>query len=196
VRSAASSTWSDWGDALVNAVRNVVTADIVSLTVLDRESGRYLLRAVSGADPSILESEIKIGEGLAGRAIRDRVVVFDPNYASDRFPASLRESLGPMTLLGGGIPLVRDGVMVGALSIARRDLARDFQPIEYEAMELMASHAGLALANAFLHTEVERLAVRDPLTGLFNRRHFDASLDRMLAGWRRAARRDRRPVAA
>ncbi len=184
------------GDALVNAVRSVIAADIVSLTVLERETGRYLLRAASGADPSILEREIRVGEGLAGRAIRDRSIVFDPAYASDRFPASLRQGIEPMTLLGVGIPLIRDGVVVGALSIARRNLAEVFQPIEYEVMELMASHAALALANAFLHTEVEQLAVRDPLTGLFNRRHFDASLDRMLASWRRAARRDRRPMAA
>ena len=176
------------GDALVNAVRNVIAADIVSLTVLERESGRYLLRSASGADPSILGREIRVGEGLAGRAIRDRSVVLGP--------ASPGDGVEPMTLLGVGIPLIRDGVVVGALSIARRDLAEEFQPIEYEAMELMASHGALALANAFLHTEVEHLAVRDPLTGLFNRRHFDASLDRMLAGWRRAARKDRRPMAA
>ncbi len=184
------------GDALVNAVRSVIAADIVSLTVLERESGRYLMRAASGADPSILEREIRVGEGLAGRAIRDRTTVFDPAYGSDRFPAAFREGIEPMILLGAGIPLIRDGVVVGALSIARRDLARDFQPIEYEAMELMASHAALALANAFLHAEVGQLAVRDPLTSLFNRRHFDASLDRMLAGWRRAAPEDRRPLAA
>ena len=183
-------------DALVNAVRSVIAADIVSLTVLERESGRYLLRAATGADPSILDREIRVGEGLAGRAIRDRTVVFDPAYGSDRFPAAFRDRTEPITLLGAGIPLIRDGVVVGALSIARRDLTRDFQPIEYEAMELMASHAALALANAFLHTEVEQLAVRDPLTGLFNRRHFDASLDRTLASWRRAAHADRRPVAA
>lgn len=184
------------GDALVNAVRNVIAADVVSLTVLERESGRYLLRAASGADPLILEREIRIGEGLAGRAIRDRTVVFDPAHGSGRFPASFRDGSEPMTLLGAGIPLIRDGVVVGALSIARRDLARDFQPIEYEAMELMANHAALALANAFLHADVGQLAVRDPLTGLFNRRHFDASLDRTLAGWRRAAHADRRPLAA
>jgi diguanylate cyclase (GGDEF) domain len=184
------------GDALVNAVRSVIAADIVSLTVLERESGRYLMRAASGADPSILEREIRVGEGLAGRAIRDRTTVFDPAYGSDRFPAEFREGIEPMILLGAGIPLIRDGVVVGALSIARRDLARDFQPIEYQAMELMASHAALALANAFLHAEVGQLAVRDPLTSLFNRRHFDASLDRMLAGWRRAAPEDRRPLAA
>jgi diguanylate cyclase (GGDEF)-like protein len=176
------------GDALVNAVRDVIAADIVSLTVLERESGRYLLRSASGADPSILGREIRMGEGLAGRAIRDRGMVLDP--------ASPGDGIEPMTLMGVGIPLIRDGVVVGALSIARRDLAKDFQPIEYEAMELMASHGALALANAFLHTEVEHMAVRDPLTGLFNRRHFDASLDRMLAGWRRAARKDRRPMAA
>ena len=184
------------GTALVNAVRSVVDADIVALTVLERETGRYLIGAASGVDSSVLEQEIGIGEGLAGRAIRDRAIVFDPALHSDQFPVSVRPHVEPMTVLGAGIPLIRDGVVVGALSIARQGPGADFLPIEYEAMELMASHAALALANAFLHAEVEQLAVRDPLTGLFNRRHFDASLDRLLAGWHRTAPQDRRPLAA
>jgi two-component system cell cycle response regulator len=34
------------------------------------------------------------------------------------------------------------------------------------------------------------------LTGLYNRRHFDAALDRLLASWRRAEPAQRRPVSA
>jgi len=183
------------GSAIVDAVRDVVVADTVLLTVLERETGRYIIRAAAGADASVVGREIRHGEGLAGRAMRDRTVVTDDSYALDRLPASLRGDGAQTSVVGAALPLIRDGVVVGALSIARNDLARTFKPLEYEAMELMANHAALALANAFLHAEVEELAVRDPLTGLYNRRHFDASLDRMLAAWRRAARRDRRPMA-
>jgi diguanylate cyclase (GGDEF)-like protein len=181
---------------VVDGARRVVSADVVVLTVLDRPTGRYLLRGYTDAKPEFLDREIKPGEGLSGRAIRDRAVVFDDAYAVDRFPAAYRDALEPGTMLGAGVPLVRDGVVVGALSVLRRAPAERFRPIEVEAMELLAGHAALALANAFLHDEVEQAAIRDPLTGLFNRRHFDASLDRMLAGWRRASQAERRPLSA
>lgn len=184
------------GAAMVDAVRQVVPADIVTLTVLERETGSYLLGAATDVDPSVLGREIKPGEGLAGRAIRDRTVVVDENYDRAHFPAAYRDSTEPMPLLGAGVPLLRDGVVVGALSIARRDRANPFRPIEHEAMELLAGHAALAISNAFLHAEVEGLATHDPLTGLYNRRYFDEALRRVIASWRRSLQGVRRPVAA
>ena len=46
------------------------------------------------------------------------------------------------------------------------------------------------------HAEVEQLAIRDPLTGLYNRRYFDEAVERVVAGWTRATGSGRRPVAA
>ena len=65
-----------------------------------------------------------------------------------------------------------------------------------EGLQLLASSAALAVANAFLHAEVAELAVRDPLTGLYNRRHFDEALDRMLAAHRRERLTGWRPMSA
>ena len=184
------------GAAMVEAVRQVVPADIVSLTVLERETGRYLLRAATEIDPAMLDREIKPGEGLAGRAIRDRTVVIDDNFGPDRYPAAYTEVAEPDPMLGAGIPLQRDGVVVGAISILRRDHSNPFRPIDLEAMELLAGHAALAISNAYLHAEVEQLATHDPLTGLYNRRYFDEALTRVVAAWRRSLFADRRPVAA
>jgi diguanylate cyclase (GGDEF)-like protein len=87
-------------------------------------------------------------------------------------------------------------VVVGAISILRRDRSHPFRPIDLEAMELLAGHAALAISNAYLHAEVEQLATHDPLTGLYNRRYFDEALVRVVAAWRRSLHADRRPVAA
>ncbi|HEY7525747.1 MAG TPA: diguanylate cyclase [Candidatus Limnocylindria bacterium] len=184
------------GAQLVEAARRVVPSDHVALTVLDQETGRYRVRAITDATASELGGEVRAGEGLAGRAIRDRTPVFDDEFSSEQFPAAYRDTAEPMKLLGAGVPLVRDGVVVGALSIMRRDLAQRFTALERQAMELLAGHAALVLANAFLHAEVEQLAIRDPLTGLYNRRYFDEAMERVVAGWSRATGSGRRPVAA
>jgi diguanylate cyclase (GGDEF)-like protein len=184
------------GAALVDAARRVVPADIVALTVLDHATGRYHVRAITDVDPSVLGVEIKPGESLAGRAIRERSVVIDNQFGTPQFPEAYRELVGPMVTLGAGIPLIRDGVVVGALSLVRRDTTDGFRPIEREAMELLAGHAALALANAFLHAEVEQLAIRDPLTGLYNRRYFDEAVERLIATWHRTEAGVRRDVSA
>jgi diguanylate cyclase (GGDEF)-like protein len=87
-------------------------------------------------------------------------------------------------------------VVVGAISILRRDRSDPFRSIDLEAMELLAGHAALAVSNAYLHAEVEQLATHDPLTGLYNRRYFDEALTRVIAAWKRSLHDERRPVAA
>ena len=52
---------------------------------------------------------------------------------------------------------------------------------------LLGSQAALALANAYLVEEVSALAIHDGLTGLYNRRHYDAALDLALARYKRRA---------
>jgi diguanylate cyclase (GGDEF)-like protein len=49
----------------------------------------------------------------------------------------------------------------------------------------IAEQLALALGNARLRESLRRQSVLDPLTGLFNRRHFDAALKRELARARR-----------
>jgi len=70
------------------------------------------------------------------------------------------------------VPLKRqDGKVFGMLS------AQSYEPNAYTAddqtmLELLAAHAATAIDNARLFGEVQRLAITDPLTGLYNRRHF------------------------
>jgi diguanylate cyclase (GGDEF)-like protein len=82
-------------------------------------------------------------------------------------------------------PLIREDAVLGAISIARASLEQPFSDVECEIMQLFAAQAALALANAQLHQEVSELAIHDGLTGLYNRRHFDATLDLVFARWRR-----------
>ncbi len=182
--------------AIVEEVCSVLAADSVALTILDRATTQYVLRAVTGPEKQYVGLTIEPGDGLAGRAIRDRVLVVDDRFDPARSPAIVAGG-GPTDLMAGAaVPLIRDDVVVGALTILRMDIAKPFAPDELEALPIIAGLVALAITNTFLHMEVTELSVRDSLTGLFNRRHLDAAIARMEASRARRTAADRDPAAA
>ena len=92
-------------------------------------------------------------------------------------------------------PLLRGDTVIGAVTVLRLDLARMFTALEVETMPLIASQIALALNNIELHAQMADAAIRDPLTGLWNRRHLDVSLARLFAARARLEPEMRHPVA-
>lgn len=181
---------------LVDAVAKVIPADIVGLTVFEPATGRYVLRAVRGLDEGAIGSEIRPPEGGAGRAIAARQLVVSDALGRVDYADDLRDRIPPDTISSAAVPLIHDGTVIGAITVARRQATLStFSSTECEILTLLGAQAALALANAALVEEVRALSIRDPLTGLYNRRHFDASFDHIIARWSRA-RDGRRPVAA
>jgi len=82
------------------------------------------------------------------------------------------------------IPLVTHDELLGMLHL--EGLATGPEQDEQERFAVtVAEQFALALGNARLRESLRRQSVLDPLTGLFNRRHFDAALKRELARARR-----------
>ena len=180
---------------IVEELLDLFAADTVGLTVLDRTSGAYAVRAVAGTDQAYLGLPILAGEGLAGRAIRDRALVVDDHYDPTTNQTAVETGASTDRLAGVAVPLIRDDVVVGAATIVRHDLGRPFGPDELDALPIVAGLVALAITNTFLHAEVTELSVRDSLTGLFNRRHLDAALARLEAARARRTPDRRDPVA-
>ena len=70
-----------------------------------------------------------------------------------------------------GVPLIVHNQIIGLLAIDSRSPNR-FTPDDAELAATFAAQVAIAIENARLFDEVERLAVTDGLTGLYNRRHF------------------------
>ncbi|RFZ87487.1 diguanylate cyclase [Shinella sp. WSJ-2] len=76
------------------------------------------------------------------------------------------------------VPLTAQGDMIGLLYLEERE-AEALGPAGPRLyLELIAENVGLALANLQLREKLTTLAVSDPLTGLFNRRFLDETLQR------------------
>ncbi|MEO5986064.1 MAG: diguanylate cyclase [Candidatus Limnocylindria bacterium] len=182
---------------VADAAARIVGGAVIVVTLLDRADGRYLVRAARGVSDQVIGREIRIGEGLAGTAIQNRALVLEQGMMADRFPHAAQGLAVQAFVHGIGLPLVRDGVVLGAFTIGRTDAsAEPFSDLELEGLQLMAGSVALAVANAFLHADVAELAIRDPLTGLYNRRYFDEALDRLLAMHQRDRLSSPKPFSA
>lgn len=68
-----------------------------------------------------------------------------------------------------GAPMQIKGETIGFLNVSRCEPGF-FTPVHGERLQAIANHAAVAIQNARLYAEVQRLAMVDPLTGLYNRR--------------------------
>ena len=101
------------------------------------------------------------------------------------------------------IPLIANGETIGILALQDNEFPAadacpdsDLDPIDKPARRLhlaatVAEHIALAIANLNLRESLRLQAIRDPLTGLYNRRYMQEFLDREL----HTARRRHRPVS-
>ncbi len=107
-------------------------------------------------------------------------------------------------LLGDGaaicIPLIANGAAIGILSIQNDDTLTPLTELDSDSgtsarrrqlASAVAEHIAVSLANLGLRESLRLEAVRDALTGLYNRRYMQEFLDREL----HSARRKHRPLA-
>ena len=94
------------------------------------------------------------------------------------------------------VPMVAQGEAVGVLHLEMGPPGPDGRPVMTDAKNRLAlsvaDHLALALASLRLRETLHIQSIRDPLTGLYNRRYMEESLEREL----RRADRKQRPLAA
>jgi diguanylate cyclase (GGDEF)-like protein len=156
----------------------VIPSDSVVIIVRDEATGAYRINAVSGGDTSVVGNQIEPGEGISGRAIVGRRVTVTDRLERRQFPKSVAKAKLPDVLAAMAAPMVIGEEISGVVTWLRSDLAKPFTEQEQEVAALLAGKVGLALANARLHQKTRDAAITDPLTGIHNRRHFDAALER------------------
>ena len=129
------------------------------------------------AELAALPNMARMAETLRPHTVPD--VTVDPNWVAHETAAHIRS--------WAGAPIVARGRVLGFLSLDKTE-AGFYNPTMADRLAGFAAQAGLALENARLYAEQQRLAVTDGLTGIGNRRYFDQVLPREL---HRAGRSER-----
>jgi diguanylate cyclase (GGDEF)-like protein len=70
------------------------------------------------------------------------------------------------------VPLCSHSRLIGTLTVVRNTPAGQISSSDQDFYLDLANRSAMAIENAKLHLEIERLALTDSLTGLFNRRGF------------------------
>lgn len=82
-------------------------------------------------------------------------------------------------------PLVHRQHKIGMVIIGNKHNYKPYSNSEIELFKLLTNFLAVALSNARMYKEMERISLTDPLTGLFNRRYFDNHLKTEIARARR-----------
>ncbi len=80
----------------------------------------------------------------------------------------------------GCIPMMAQSEEIGVLHLRSIDPSDDFDGAKMRVAHTIAEHIALALANISLRESLRQKSVRDPLTGLFNRRYLEETMEREL----------------
>ncbi len=120
------------------------------------------------------EQIFDLKDSLIGKYGKSRRTTYLSDLRNDRAPL-LPIKKGPIGSLFVR-PLFSEEEMLGMLVCASEKTGA-LNSYQIELLELLGNQASMALMNAKFHAEIERIAVTDGLTGLFNHRHFQEMLE-------------------
>ena len=126
------------------------------------------------------------GEGVVSWVAQERAPVILPDVRS--YPKYVPGNPDVRSELA--VPVVAGDELLGVLNVESRQPAA-FGGDELAILQVMAGQLAVALQNLEAKEKLKELAIRDPLTALYNRRFLEEVIGQEVA----AARRYRRPLA-
>ena len=165
-------------DSIFKVATELVRGERASLMVRDDATTDFVMaNAVGIAEEIRKHVRVRAGEGVVGSVAlskRSLLVRSDDLGSSGRIEA---EHGRYRTTSFMSVPILVDDESRGVLNVADPVDGHSFGNEDLETLELLASHIGACLLQREQGEAMQRLAETDPLTWLFNRRHFDQRLE-------------------
>jgi len=176
------SSVDDVTSLIVDGANGILGAEISCVYLLDNERWMLRLRASQGRSYDYFVSEVPVSETILGRAY-DVGATQEADIPTGSLSARWVRDVGDLRS-HAAISLKAGDNIFGVLVVGSATL-RELTPAELERLQVVGHQSSLALQNALLHEELERLSVTDRLTELYNHGYFQQRLDEELG---RAAR--------
>ncbi|PIU58097.1 MAG: hypothetical protein COS89_02160 [Deltaproteobacteria bacterium CG07_land_8_20_14_0_80_38_7] len=157
-----------------------------AILVFDDNKETLHVKAASGFpdNEKILRTTFQKGEGISGMVAETgkKIYVKDSGKENRCLHYKGEHRLDGTSLLSA--PLIYKGEVLGAINFGRQGVG-SFSYSDIKMLSLVAGHIALSIANAKLYTKTRELSVKDELTKVYNRRHFQQMLQ---MEWKRSVR--------
>jgi two-component system, NarL family, sensor histidine kinase DevS len=146
---------------IVDRVRELVAAQYAALGIVDEEGliTQFITSGISGEQREAI-GDLPRGRGLLGLIIRENRSYRIPSIGAHPESYGFPPNHPPMESFLG-VPVTVKGDVVGRLYLTNKQNAPEFSADDQALVETFALHAGIAIENARLHEQVQRLAVVD-----------------------------------
>lgn len=156
--------------AVVERAARLVDAPMGGLYLVQPDHENLRLEYNYNLPQSMLGFVMPLGHGIAGRvAVSGEPFTVEDYQAWEGREASIPNEFFRRTL---AVPLKAGGEVIGVINVADDQRTGLFSADEIRLVSMFAAQAAIAIQNARLYEQVQRLATLDELTGLYNRRGF------------------------
>jgi diguanylate cyclase (GGDEF)-like protein len=189
----------DMFESLLDNIQKVIPYAQCAVFLLDRERKKVVVRAQRGFNfDKEKEVSFPMSKGLVGWIVSHKqALIFSDRKKMEIIPGytgreKMRSVMGLPLYSPGEEPKDSTGEepnnsrkkepekkLLGVIFFAS-PVKGTFTTHQLETMRLLMGQVGAQVSNAFLHSQVEKMAVTDGLTGLYNHRHFQERLSHEL----------------
>ncbi len=171
-------------DFIVLKTSQVLEAEQCSVMLLDEDTQELCIKGHSGLDENIVKNDrLKMGMPIAGQVAEKGEAVLVTDIESDsRFARESRPSYKSKSFLIA--PLKLDRQLLGVICVTDKRAFGNgavFSEMDLKILCMISRQAAVAIENARLYRELNHLTITDPMTNIYNYRHFSKSLDREIA---------------
>lgn len=166
-------------DFIIKGIVSILEVERCSLMLLDETTGELCIKGAVGLDHKIMrESKVSLGEGIAGLVAKERkpllvkVIDADGRVGRENLPSYRTKSFL-------SVPILLDQKLLGVVNVTDKKTheADVFTDLDLRILLAIVRQSAVAIENTELYKELKYLTVTDPLTHLYNYRHFLKTLD-------------------
>ncbi len=167
-------------DIIVNEASNLVGAEKCSLMLPESEKSTLKIAAVKGINRVLVEDvRVKKGDGIAGNAYEKGIPILIEN--KDGFkdysitPRSFYKTSSCIS-----VPLKIADDIVGILNLSDKGTGEPFSETDISKLTHFVFQSSMLIQLSYYYERSEimkELSIKDPLTGLYNRRYFDMQIE-------------------